>query len=84
MDNTRHKKVLQKKTKIKIKLKPQKHPKIKIKLKPQKHFCPWITLGIKKSSERKQTPYEKFLKTRNAKSEAESKAYKNMFEIIKC
>ena len=58
-------------------------PKIKIKLKPQKLFRPWITLGIRKSSKRKQKLYEKFLKTRNAKSEAEYKAYKNMFEIIK-
>ena len=59
-------------------------PKIKIKLKPQKHFRPSITLGIRKSSKRKQQRlYEKFVKTRNAKSEAEYKAYKNMFEIIK-
>ena len=57
--------------------------KIKIKLKPQKHFRPRITLGIRKSSKRKQRLNEKFLKTRNAKSEAEYKAYKNMFEIIK-
>ena len=59
-------------------------PKINIKLKLQKHFCPWITLGIRKSSKRKQQRlYEKFVKTRNAKSEAEYKANKNMFEIIK-
>ena len=58
-------------------------PKIKIKLKPQKYFRPWITLGIRKSSKRKQKLYEKFLKARNAKSEAEYKAYKNMFEIVK-
>ena len=58
-------------------------PKTKIKLKPQKHFCNWITLGIRKSSKRKQRLYEKFLKTTNAKSEVEYNAYKNMFEIIK-
>ena len=58
-------------------------PKIKIKLKPQKHFRPWITVGIRKSSKRKQRLYEKFVKTRNAKNEAEYKAYKNIFEIIK-
>ena len=52
-------------------------------LKPQKHFRPRITLGIRKSSKRKQRLYEKFLKTRNAKSEAEYKVYRNMFEIIK-
>ena len=57
-------------------------PKIRIKLKPQKHFCPWIKLGIRKASKRKQRLYEKFLKTRNDKSEAEYKAHKNMFEII--
>ena len=57
-------------------------PKIRIKLKPQKHFCPWINLGIRKASKRKQRLYEKFLKTRNDKSEAEYKAHKNMFEII--
>ena len=58
-------------------------PKIKIKLNIQEHFRPWITLGIRESSKRKQKLYEKFLKTRNAKSEAEYKAYKNMFETIK-
>ena len=51
-------------------------PKIKFKLKPQKHLRPWITLGIRKSSKRKQRLYEKFLKTRTRKSEAEYKTYK--------
>ena len=32
-------------------------PKIKIKLKPQKHFRTWITLGIRRSSKRKQRLY---------------------------
>ena len=58
-------------------------PKIKIKLKPQKHFRPWITLGIRESSKRKQRLYENFLKTRTAKSEAEYKTYKNMSDTIK-
>ena len=58
-------------------------PKIKIKLKLQKHFRPWITIGIRKSSKRKQRLYEKFFKTRTAKSKAEYKTYKNMFETIK-
>ena len=58
-------------------------PKIKIKLKPQKHFRPWITLGIRTSSKRKQRLYEIFLKARTAKSEAQYKPYKNMFETIK-
>ena len=35
-------------------------PKIKIKLKPQKDFRPWITLGIRKCSKKKQRLYEKF------------------------
>ena len=51
-------------------------PKIKIELKPQKHFRPWITQSIRKSSKRKQRLYEKFLKTRTAKSETEYKTYK--------
>ena len=55
-------------------------PKIKIKLKPQKHFRRWITPGIRTSSKRRQRLYEKFLKTRTGKSEAEYKRYKNMFE----
>ena len=58
-------------------------PKIKIKLKPQKHFRLRITLGIRKSSKRKQRLYEKFLKTRTAKTETEYKTYKNMFETVK-
>ena len=58
-------------------------PKIKIKLKPRKHYRPRITLSIRKSSKRKQRLYEKFLKTRTAKCEAEHKTYKNMFETIK-
>ena len=58
-------------------------PKIKSKLNPQKHFRPRITLGIRKSSKRKQRLYEKCFKTRNAKSEAEYKAYKNLLGIIK-
>ena len=59
-------------------------PKDKIKLKQQKHFRPWITLGIRKSSKRKQRLYETYRKkTRTGKSEAEYKTYKNMFETIK-
>ena len=40
-------------------------PKIKIKLKPQKHFRPWITLGIRKSSKRKQKHIKTCLKQLN-------------------
>ena len=37
-------------------------PKKEIKLKPQKYNNPWITKGIKKSSKRKPTLQENFLK----------------------
>ena len=57
--------------------------KDKNQIKTEKHFRQWITLGIRKSSKRKQRLYEKFFKTRTAKSEAEYKTYKNMFEKIK-
>ena len=57
-------------------------PKIKVKLKPQRHFNPWITMGIRKSSKKKQKLYDKFLKKRTKQSETEYKAYKNMFKSI--
>ena len=41
------------------------------------------SLLFSKSSKRKQRLYERFLKTRTAKSEAEYKTYKTMFETIK-
>ena len=44
---------------------------------------PWITAGIKKSSKRNQRLYEKFLKTRNKKSEDKYKSYKRLLEAIK-
>ena len=43
----------------------------------------YFDVNIIKSSKRKQRLYEKFLKTRTAKSEAEYKTYKNMFKTIK-
>ena len=58
-------------------------PRKKIKLKLKDIQSPWITSGIKKSSKRKQRLYDKFLKTRNQKSELEYKNYKNLFETIK-
>ena len=58
-------------------------PRKKIKLKVKEIQSPWITSGIKKSSKRKQRLYEKFLKTRNQKSELEYKYYENLFETIK-
>ena len=42
-----------------------------------------MTNRFKKSSKRKQRLYDKFLKTRNQKSELEYKNYKNLFETIK-
>ena len=58
-------------------------PRKKIKLKLKDIQSPWITSGIKKSSKLKQRLYDKFLKTRNQKSELEYKNYKNLFETIK-
>ena len=58
-------------------------PVAKIRLKQKKHFTPWITRGIKKSSERKQKLYEKFLKHRTVLNEEKYKAYKNLFESTK-
>ena len=58
-------------------------PRKKIKLKVKDIQGPWITIGIKKSSKRKQRLYEKFLKNRSQKTELEYKNYKSLFETIK-
>ena len=57
-------------------------PRKKIKIKVKDIQSPWITIGIKKPSKRKQRLYEKFLKIRNQKSELGYKNYKNLFETI--
>ena len=53
-----------------------------IKLKAQEIQSPWLTSGIKKSSKRKQSLFEKFLGTRSNKSEVKYKNYKTLFEAI--
>lgn len=53
-----------------------------IKLKAQEIQSPWLTSGIKKSSKRKQSLFEKFLGTRSNKSELKYKNYKTLFEAI--
>ena len=55
-------------------------PKFKIRLNQRKNLSPWITKGIKKSSERKQKLYEKFLKKRNAFNETAYRPYQSLFE----
>ena len=44
---------------------------------------PWMSLGLKKSSRRKQKLYVKFLKSKTTESEDEYKSYKNIFEKLK-
>ena len=51
-------------------------------IKTTKKFLSVDNNSIRKSSKRKQRLYEKFLKTTTAKSEAEYKTYKNMFETL--
>ena len=53
-----------------------------IKLKAQEIQSPWLTSGIKESSKRKQSLFEKFLGTRSNKSELKYKNYKTLFEAI--
>ena len=53
-----------------------------IKLKAEEIQSPWLTSGIKKSSKRKQSLFEKFLGTRSNKSELKYKNYKTLFEAI--
>ena len=55
----------------------------KIKLKEKDIRSPWISKGMKKSSRMKQKLYIKNLKRNTAKSEAEYKCYKNLFEKLK-
>ena len=52
-------------------------------LRPKDLKSPWITIGLRKSSKQKQRLYEKFLKKRTVKREAEYKDYKHLFEKIK-
>ena len=52
-------------------------------IKTTKTFSSVDNTRYKKVHYEKQRLYEKLLKTRTAKSEAECKTYKNMFEAIK-
>ena len=55
----------------------------KIKVNSEDIQSPWITVGIKKSSKRKQRLYEKFLKCRSERNKDEYKNYKRLFETTK-
>ena len=61
----------------------QAFPERKIEIKPKNLVSPWITLGLRKSSRKKQRLYEKFLKQRNSKNEEAYNMYKNLFEKLK-
>ena len=58
-------------------------PKKEIEVKSKYLNTPWITIGLRKSSKRKQRLYEKFLKKRTLDNEKIYKDYKNLFEKIK-
>ena len=57
--------------------------KKEIEIKSKYLNTPWITKGIRKSSRRKQSYYEKYLKIRSKENEKTCKTYKNLFERIK-
>ena len=44
---------------------------------------PWISKGLKKSSNKKQSLYIKFLKTKTLEDEFKNKTYKNLFETLR-
>ena len=58
-------------------------PKKEIEVKSKYLNTPWITIGLRKSSKRKQRLYEKFLKKRTLDNAKIYKDYKNLFEKIK-
>ena len=58
-------------------------PKSEVKVKFKSNQSPWMTKDIAKSSKKKQTLNEKFLKNRTTKNEETYKTYKNLFETIK-
>ena len=56
----------------------------KMKIKTKDLESPWITKGIKKSSQKKQPLHSKFKKKkRNEKTKKEYQDYKKLFESIK-
>ena len=58
-------------------------PLKKIKKKAKDLQSPWITNCIKKSSKRKQSLYNRFLKNKNEGNETEYKNHKKLLEAIK-
>ena len=54
-----------------------------MKIKTKDLESPWITKGIKKSSQKKQPLYSKLKKKRNEKTKKEYQDYKKLFESIK-
>ena len=52
-------------------------------IRPIKSKSPWFTVGLRKSSRKKQKLYEKFLKNRTWKNEKHYLIYKKHFEKIK-
>ena len=58
-------------------------PNKEIEIKSKYLNTPWITIGLRKSSKRKQHLYEMFLKKRTLDNEKIYKYYKNLFKKIK-
>ena len=58
-------------------------PEIQMKVKTKTLLSPGINTDIKKSSQKKQKLYEKFLKRQTYNSERTYENYKNLFEKIK-
>ena len=58
-------------------------PRSEVKARFKSDQTPWITKAIAKSSKKKQTLYEKFLKNRTPENEETYETFKNLFETIK-
>ena len=62
----------------------EKHFPLTVKnIKMKNLMTPWMSLGLRKSSRRKQKLYIKFLKKKTINSENKYKSYKNLFEKLK-
>ena len=61
----------------------QAFPEKKSEIKQKNLSIPWISKGLRKSSNRKQRLYENFLKKRSDKNCKTYKIYKNLFEKLK-
>ena len=66
-----------------IKLYDIAFPERKAEIKQKDLTSPWITRGLKKSSERKHCLYNKYLKRRNDKNKKAYEMYMNLFEKLK-